>query len=674
MDEEELENLIVRITGDASGYEDMLEEASEKGEEAADNIEKSASRIERLGESVKGFFKSAIEAVTGIGAKNELEDFLDAFAEAEEVDIQVSAALRANKRDVESLMKSYAEFATEIEHQTTLSDESVKLLLKQAETFGLTGKAAERAAKDAIALSSITGGSAQAMIRLTAALSRGDIDTAKRFARLVPQLRGIKDNAEFVKKATDLMNAGWEVATEKAGTAHGMLKQLDEMIGDIKEELGKTVSDVIKPFIESLKDIAKWVAALPEPTKQAVVVALALTVAIGLVTAAITAATAAATLFDISTGGMLLILGAIVTGIAIATGAIVSFASATGGFAALATKARDALQEFWQWLKPIRQALVSLGRAVEEIFNDIVESVKQSIIELWQSINEGADWNKIRDDIVRAILSAEFYLRNFKRTWDIVWFGAKVGLIIFKNDMIHFFMVQVPIFVRNMGIGFKNLFSNMVDNFQISVKNMVDNFVNIMKFLPAMLKGKITFNEVWKPLSDGFKLNISEGMKEIPSRVISPTERMMLKLFGEMWANLDADRKKFIEQKLKEFGLTPEVEKAAEDAGETTGEEFNKGLDKEIKKVDAAIFGSAEALSRIADFRERNARRITDTAPKKEEGFGKKMFDAIARQKQVEEIKTKDPEALQVLKRIAENTKSIPSNDFQGFLIPSSLT
>lgn len=677
MDETELENLIVRITGDASSYESMLEDAQEKSEKAADNVEKAAGRIEKITEATKGFAKSAIEIVTGLGAKGMLEDFLDSFAEAEDVDISLSAALKANGREVEKLMEQYQNFATEIEHQTTLSDEAVKILLKQAETFGLTGKAAEKAAKNAVSLAEVTGTSAQAMIRLTAALQKGDIDTARRFGRLVPQLRGIKDNEEFVKKATDLMNQGWETSTEKAGTAHGMLKQIDEILGDLKEELGKVVSDVIKPFIAGLKDIATWLGGIPAQAKQAIVVALGLTVAIGTVTAAITAAMAAATLFDISTGGMLLVLGLIITTIALATGAIISFAGASGGMAAASEQVVASLKEFWQWLKPVRQALVSLGQAIEEVFNQAVESFKEAIVEMWQSLSEGADWNEIRDDAVRAIISIEFYLRNFKRTWDIVWFGAKLAAFSLREDIIHLFTVQLPIVVGHFGDVVTATFTDMIANFKTANINLLSNIANTAKLIPSIIAGRITVEQamtLWKPLTDGFQHTV-KAFPEIPKRIVGPVEKAMESLFGQMWKNLDDDRKKFIEQKLAEFGLTPEAEKEAEEAGEDTGEQYDKGLKKELDKVDAAIFGSAEALGRIADYRERNARRaMEDTSPqKKEPGFGQRMFDTLSRQKAAEEIKTKDPEALEILKMIAKNTSQIPKIDFEGFLIPSNL-
>jgi len=50
----------------------------------------------------------------------------------------------------------------------------------------------------------------------------------------------------------------------------------------------------------------------------------------------------------------------------------------------------------------------------------------------------------------------------------------------------------------------------------------------------------------------------------------------------------------------------------AEDFGKKTGDAVNKGLGKELHKFDAALYGSAEAFARIAEFRD----KILDQAPK----------------------------------------------------------
>jgi len=249
----------------------MLKEAQARTEENAKKIEQSLGNVA----------KAAIGVFAGMGIKSFLDSSLHSWDEQEKAIIGLEAVLKSNGREVEETSKSYQAFATDMQNVTTTGDEVTVNLLKQAETFELTGASAKVATKEAMALAAINDSSAQSMIRITAAMAQGDIEKAMMFSRMIPQLRGVKDETEFVARYQKLAAAGMEVMNKEAETATGRMQQLNNDWGDFKEQLGETLSKGIAPVANALRDQAKWIQTLSGNTRT--VLAATLAFAAGLV-------------------------------------------------------------------------------------------------------------------------------------------------------------------------------------------------------------------------------------------------------------------------------------------------------------------------------------------------------------------------------------------------------
>jgi hypothetical protein len=234
-------------------------------------------------DAVKGnaqIMENALKLAGAVGGLATLKDFLAAFSEEENALIDLNAVLIANGRSVDSTMERYQEFASTMEEVTTYADEATIALLKQAESFNLTGDAAEKAVKDAMAFASINNSSAEAMIRVTAAMAEGDVERAMMFSRMIPQLRGVKDEAQFLEKYAKLAAAGMDSLEAKAQTASGSMTRLSNAFSNFKEQLGKIIADAIKPVIDILITLSKWLQTLPDWIKQALVAITAISAAL----------------------------------------------------------------------------------------------------------------------------------------------------------------------------------------------------------------------------------------------------------------------------------------------------------------------------------------------------------------------------------------------------------
>ena len=268
--EVELERLVIRLIGDAEEYKRMLDEQRKNTKSFADEVK------ERLA-----------GAATALGAGSLIKEGLANWQEAEDIGLRLSAVLQANGRDVEETTERYDKFAKQLEKTTTLEDDQVMALLTLAESYDLTNEKAERAIQDAHAIAAINGGVADSYLRIAAAMAEGDIEKAMHMARMIPQLRGVKDEAEFVAKFMKLTAAGMIAAEKAAESSSGQMKTLKRDFGNLLEELGGFVAKAINPLVHGLKEMVAWFRDLPEPAKETATALLGLAAAAGALQATI---------------------------------------------------------------------------------------------------------------------------------------------------------------------------------------------------------------------------------------------------------------------------------------------------------------------------------------------------------------------------------------------------
>lgn len=273
MDSETLTNLVVRLTGDGSSYEAMMDRAQSSTTSAADNIESAANRAEG---SIKNFANSAVAALAVLGAGALGKEALGNFQEAESIGIKLNAVLEANGRNVQALTADYTDFAVALEKSTVMEDDAILKLATMAETMRTTGEATKQAVKGAIAIAAVNDGAAESYIRFTAALARGDTETAMSMARMIPQLRGIKNETVFLAEAEKLLTVGMKAAEAEMKSSAGQLKVLRRDWGNMLEDFGKVVAVGLKPVVEWLAKGTAWLRGLSDEAKQNITIVAAL--------------------------------------------------------------------------------------------------------------------------------------------------------------------------------------------------------------------------------------------------------------------------------------------------------------------------------------------------------------------------------------------------------------
>ena len=266
----------MRLLGDATSYQKILHDAEVQAKVTAKEIEEQSKKVEGFGAKLESFAGRASAALAAIGGTVLLKEAFQNFAEAEGIALRLTAVLEANGRQVEALTDQYTAFAVAMEKVSTTEDDANLKTLTLAESYGVTGQAAVKATKDAIAFAAINEGNAETYLRITAAMAEGNTELAMTMGRLVPQLRGIKDESLFIAKYQRLVEAGMKAAEAETQSAAGQIKILSRDFGNALEDVGKFVAQGVQPLVRWLTEAVGWFRELPDWVKGATTGVLAL--------------------------------------------------------------------------------------------------------------------------------------------------------------------------------------------------------------------------------------------------------------------------------------------------------------------------------------------------------------------------------------------------------------
>lgn len=240
--------LVYRIAGDLSGIEKSLKGA-----------EKKINSFTKFVRSASGLFGvvAAYRALSGVA-----KDLIASYSGQEKAEAALAAALRMTGGDLEDLMSQYRAFASSVQESTTVGDEQVLALMQQGKSLGITNDKLKEATQGAIGLSKALGMDIATAMRAVALGFQGNYTLLNRY---IPALRGASSEAEKQAVLQKAMAEGFELAKAEAATGTGAMLQLQNAIGDLKEQGGKALVDFLEPSIRSLtKFVTETASAIAE--------------------------------------------------------------------------------------------------------------------------------------------------------------------------------------------------------------------------------------------------------------------------------------------------------------------------------------------------------------------------------------------------------------------------
>jgi hypothetical protein len=425
----ELESMVVRILGNATQYLQEIASATEATRQAAQDIQKHSQEVE-------GFVGKAAQAMAAFGAGNILHRAFDMFVGMESTTLKLTAAVRMNGGAVEDTIKQYEDFASSMKSLTGIGKEETLNLLRRVESYGLTGAAAMNAARASTALAAINDGQATSFLRISAAVEKGDIAMAMHMSRLVPQLRGIKDQTEFMDKYQKLIATGMDTAGVIMNSTEGVMKRFHNTVAALTRQFGQLVAEAVKPVVEWLTKTLDQFTRLDPWVKRLVLGAISLA-------AGITAIGPAWSMVMKIIGPTLSLLPSLFGpwGLAIAAVVVIisKLADQFGGFSEMASAVWDEVQgavaAFIEWFEPILGAAIGVAQAAWQVFSDVVLAIWDGIKSVVSSVlsaiglENAITWETVKKFAIDTLLGIEFVFTHWKDVLLFGWTAIKLGAV-----------------------------------------------------------------------------------------------------------------------------------------------------------------------------------------------------------------------------------------------------
>lgn len=626
----ETERMTMQLIGDGTSYQRMLTQAQASTQQATSRMTSSLGSISAGVNQAQGMFMGLGSSVMGmLGVASAFQAVKTSFslaAEFEQNEIAFSTMLQSAEKG-KALVGELQKFAS-------VTPMTTRDLLQASRTLLQFGKSAGVAETNVIplmkAIGDVTGGNSQKFQMMSLAfgqmLGTGRLmgqdlnqminagfnpmqELAKITGKTSAELMDMKEKGQITSR---MVVKAFQAATAEGGSFHGMMEQQSQSISGLfstlqdnvqitMQNIGQTLIDELdikahmRTAIEATQQLANWFMNLSPAIKRAAAAVVILVVGLVAVKLAIIAAGMA---FNLAFGGIGVIIGLIVVGVT----ALVAWA---GGLDVVKEKwqqMKDAARAAWEWLKPVRQAVMSFletaWRRTKELWESVKtwatgawDIVKQKASEAWKSIFGDAtvNWSMIRNEIRDTILFAEFVIINLGDVWDMVITQAALSWVQWTSRIEHFVKNVVPALA----------------------KYFIDNWKGI-----ALLFSRLATGDVMG-FARGFEAVMVDVGLKIPERVKGDLEKTLEDMQKDNMGDFAGKWEKFRDARLAEFNKPEETgvpqaaaEKAKEAAleiGNDMGKNLTKGVKDNLRGMDAALFGSADALARMVEYRDRVA-------------------------------------------------------------------
>lgn len=237
---------------------------------ALQGVQEFGKRMQSVGKSMSAYLTAPLAGFAALSVK--------AFDTQIQAENRLKAAIQASGGAVDENFAKYSAFASQLQSISTVGDEATLAIIATAESMGVSGDAAIRAAKNAVSLEKALGISASSAIRMTAALEQGD---ATMLTRYIPALRGVDNESEKVRIAQESLANMFGQVTAEAQSGLGPLTQLKNQFGDFMEVIGGIVLEGLQPMFNMLKSAMAALQSIDKSTLKWMVTIGALVAAIG---------------------------------------------------------------------------------------------------------------------------------------------------------------------------------------------------------------------------------------------------------------------------------------------------------------------------------------------------------------------------------------------------------
>lgn len=294
--------LNIQLKVDAATGMVTVEKFNDKLGGLSDNANKAKTHVTNLNTSFIGL-KSAIDLASSVF--NKVEELTADFSEQEQASIKLDTALKNAGITNPVVAASFAKVSSELEKMVNVDADAITAWQGLAVEMGNTPETTNKVIQAAIGLNKTYGTDMETAIR---AATLGFEGNFMGLTRLIPQIKLAGDESSQMAAFVKVTENGWNQATAAAKSLSGQLEQQKIQWGNVKEELGQTLSTALIPALKYITEMTTFALE----NKNAIVAG---TIAFG-------AAKAALFVFGIGLEGISLKLKAVAAEVTVATGGL----------------------------------------------------------------------------------------------------------------------------------------------------------------------------------------------------------------------------------------------------------------------------------------------------------------------------------------------------------------
>jgi len=222
------------------------------GADAANDFKKADDASKRLNDSLSNLKKVVGATVLAIGGFAVLRDWVREAGAAEQANARLVGSLRATGQYSKEYAGELQKMAGALQDATTATDESVTAIASQLVSFGAARKQIPQLTEAILDFAAANGNAEGATTAFGAAIA-GNVAPLARI--LKTQFDEGASSAEAVARGLELIQSRWGgMAREMTNTDIGRIKQTENAISDLKEEMGRAVLQAVRPFVLAIRD------------------------------------------------------------------------------------------------------------------------------------------------------------------------------------------------------------------------------------------------------------------------------------------------------------------------------------------------------------------------------------------------------------------------------------
>lgn len=631
--EQEVAALVTRLTGDSSGLVKALTTATDATKQAAQQVQQYATQTEGFLNSVKAGVTTAMTALGALGVVSWLSGSREAYAGAEAAQLRLNALISAGGRDAAAVTADYVKFAEGIAATTTTSKGAVMGMLRQAEVFGVTGEQAKQAAQLAIAAGAAMDQEAAGFAHAAAMAVQGRPE----MLQMELGLRRIRDPAERAAQAQKILAAGLVTAQATGKTTTAEINRLWASFNTMRKAIGQALDESLRPWVrvaqQAVKVTTEWFKANKETILTVVKVGAAVVGAyaayrtLGLALAVVNGLLSALYIKQAATLGLWVLwkaavgAAALVQGVFNASLALYQFLIGGGSLAALAFAGAQVVLSAGVWLVNAALAVMDALLAPEVlvaaaatlvIIGGALVVAGAAAYGLWQA--GSALVSTFRDGLPTATGPIAHVAAMFEDWWNAI------------QDVVRAAQVDLPLAWQIAQAGFALAVAQIEDAWPPVWRFIQDGFAAlwplvadqmVLGFDQALAHILATFLEYSSLLGLALRGPIDAALKRLDAElavhrqsVLADAASGLADAAGKFQVQESAATKEAKARLADLRGQLTEAEKRAAqapDLGKLLPPGFADQVDgaaKAVEKFDAALSGSAEAITRSEQYRQ----------------------------------------------------------------------